>query len=184
VSEIGDCRKKTRKQVPVTTRRLAGQPFTFTGRRHLHLHLHLHLRLHLLILPASPLSRGKWQLSLILAMCRGAADGLRGFHLGPHRRLRVTVLHSAANTGHAVLRYAPTIACLSAVYTVHSTYVVIALSRLHEDFGPLCCCPGSRPLTAGRLEPLYLWRTHQLSSSMKRHSMDVLPLHGAQSRIE
>ena len=37
-------------------------------------------------------------------------------------------------------------------------------------------------------EPLYLWRTHQLHtypvSSMKRHSMDVLSLHSAQSRIE
>ena len=127
--------------------RLAGQPFTFTGPGLRHLHL--------LILPASPLSRGKWQLSLILAICTGASDGLRGFHLGPHRHIRVTVLHSAANTGHAtpMLRYTSIVDCLSAFC------VKIAVSRLHENYGPLCCCPGSRPLTAGRLEPLYLWRT-------------------------
>lgn len=179
VSEIGDCRKKTRKQVPVTTRRPAfyfyetrtGTRSPGPGLRHLHLHLHL------LILPASPLSRGKWQLSLILAICTGASDGLRGFHLGPHRHLRVTVLHSAVNAT-PMLRSTSAVDCLSAFC------VKIAVSRLHENHGPLCCSPGSRPLTAGRLEPLYLWRTHQLFSSMKRHSMDVLSLHGAQSRME
>lgn len=147
VSEMGDCRKKTRKQAPVTTRRPA---FYFCSCRTEALALALRLHLHLLILPASPLSRGKWQLSLILATCRGASHGLRGLHLGalgPHRRgrLRVTVLHSAANMGsrrcydtHPLLTV-----CLPSIR------VKIAVSRLHGHFSPLCLLSWIEALDSG-----------------------------------
>jgi hypothetical protein len=173
VSEIGDCRKKTRKQVPVTTRRPA---FYFYGTQALALALAL----------ADP--------SRIAALSGEMAAEFNFSDVQGCRRWLAWLPLGAAPTSPCDgapfrCKHGSCSATIRTHYRLfirrlHSTYVVIALSRLHEDFGPLCCCPGSRPLTAGRLEPLYLWRTHQLSSSMKRHSMDVLPLHGAQSRIE
>jgi hypothetical protein len=159
VSEIGDCRKKTRKQVPVTTRRPAfyfygtrtGTRSPGPGLRHLHLHLHL------LILPASPLSRlsGEMAAEFNFSDMHGCLRWLAWLPLGaaPTSPCDGAPFRCKCNANATIHIHCRLPVRLSAFC------VKIAVSRLHENHGPLCCCPGSRPLTAGRLEPLYLWRT-------------------------